>query len=127
MREPRHQRTRPLPDRNLRRRRRGRRSLRGSGKIQAELPRFLRDPATNEALFGARITGRPPRLAGDIIPGASAVRQSVHGLVIALLNYIHQNPPRVMAEEERIWKRDLEGMAGYYASIALSKLNSKAV
>lgn len=78
----------------------------GSGT--AYLPEGIAD------LLGNRIAGRPPRLATDVIPGASAVRQSVHGLVIALLNYIHQNPPRVMAEEERIWKRDLEGMADFF-------------
>lgn len=65
-------------------------------------------------LFGSQISGRPPRLASDVIPGASAVRQSVHGLVIALLNYVHQNPPRVMAEEERIWKRDVEGLGDFF-------------
>lgn len=47
---------------------RGRRSLRGSGKIQAELPRFLRDPATNEALFGARITGEDADVELDMAP-----------------------------------------------------------
>jgi hypothetical protein len=36
--------------------------------------------------------------------------------VIALLNFLHQNPPRVMAEEERIWKRDLESMADFFYS-----------
>jgi hypothetical protein len=66
------------------------------------------------SLLGDRISGRPPRLAKDIIPGASAVRQSVHGLVVALFNHIHQNPPRVMAEEDRIWKRDLEGLGDFF-------------
>jgi hypothetical protein len=40
----------------------------------------------------------------------------VHGLVVALLNRIHQEPPRVMAEEEKIWKRDLEGMGDFFQS-----------
>ncbi len=80
------------------------------GSDTAYLPEGLGD------LLGDRISGRPPRLGADVIPGASAVRQSVHGLVIALLNYVHQNPPRVMAEEERIWKRDLEGMADFFHS-----------
>jgi hypothetical protein len=80
------------------------------GSDTAYLPEGLGD------LLGGRISGRPPRLESDVIPGASAVRQSVHGLVIALLNHVHQNPPRVMAEEERIWKRDLEGMADFFHS-----------
>jgi len=67
-------------------------------------------------LLQPRISGQPPRMTGDVIPGASAVRQSVHGLVVALLGYVHQNPPRVMAEEEKIWKRDLEGMADFFHS-----------
>ncbi|MGQ0723199.1 MAG: hypothetical protein ACT4PE_16745 [Candidatus Eiseniibacteriota bacterium] len=64
--------------------------------------------------LGKSISGEPPRRSSGVAPGASAVRQSVHGLVIALLNQIHQNPPRVMAEEERIWKRDLEAMGDFF-------------
>ncbi|MDP6529762.1 MAG: hypothetical protein QF819_10750 [Gemmatimonadota bacterium] len=66
-----------------------------------------------EAL-GDSIRGIPDPVDGDILPGASALRQSVHGLVLALLNHLHGNPPRVMAEEDRIWKRDLEGMAEFF-------------
>ena len=65
-------------------------------------------------LLGTRIAGRPRKLVGDVTPGASAQRRATHGLVVALLNYVHQNPPRVMAEDERIWKRDLEGMADFF-------------
>jgi hypothetical protein len=80
------------------------------GSDTAYLPDGLAD------LLGHTIAGRPPKLVKDVIPGASAVRQSVHGLVVALFNYVHQNPPRVMAEEERIWKRDLEGMGDFFHS-----------
>ncbi len=64
-------------------------------------------------LLGSRIAGRPRKLIGDVVPGAAAQRRSAHGLVVALFNYVHQNPPRVMAEDERIWKRDLENMADF--------------
>ncbi|MCA9752908.1 MAG: hypothetical protein KC591_12005 [Gemmatimonadetes bacterium] len=67
-------------------------------------------------LLGDRISGRPPRLPHDVIPGASAVRQSVHGLVVALLAHVHQTPPRVMAEEDRVWKRDLETLGDFFLS-----------
>jgi hypothetical protein len=80
------------------------------GSDTAYLPDGIAD------LLGSRISGRPPVLEADVIPGASAVRQSVHGLVVALFNFIHQNPPRVMAEEERIWKRDLENMGDFFHS-----------
>jgi hypothetical protein len=65
-------------------------------------------------LLGTRIAGRPRKLVGDVVPGASAQRRSAHGLVVALFNYLHQNPPRVMAEDEKIWKRDLEGLAEFF-------------
>lgn len=80
------------------------------GSDTAYLPEGISD------LLAPRISGQPARITGDVIPGASAVRQSVHGLVVALLGYVHQNPPRVMAEEEKIWKRDLEGMADFFHS-----------
>jgi hypothetical protein len=83
------------------------------GSDTAYLPEGISD------VLGDRISGMPPRQESDVIPGASAVRQSVHGLVIALFNYIHQSPPRVMAEEERIWKRDLENMADFFHSYLL--------
>ncbi len=67
-------------------------------------------------VLGRKISGEPQPLESDVIPGPSAVRQSVHGLVIALLSYLHQDPPRVMAEEERMWKRDLQGMADFFHS-----------
>lgn len=79
------------------------------GSDIAYLPEGLSD------LLGSRIAGRPRKLVGDVIPGASAQRRAVHGLVIAMLNYLHQNPPRVMAEDEKIWKRDLEGAAEFFA------------
>ncbi len=66
--------------------------------------------------LGDHIAGVPDPIEEDVIPGASAIRQSVHGLVVALLNHLHQHPPRVMAEEERIWKRDLEGMGDFFHS-----------
>ena len=79
------------------------------GSDIAYLPEGLSD------LLGSRIVGRPRKLVGDVVPGASAQRRAVHGLVIALFNYLHQNPPRVMAEDEKIWKRDLEGMADFFS------------
>ncbi len=66
--------------------------------------------------LGDRIAGRPETINSDVIPGASAIRQSVHGLVIALFNRVHQSPPRVMAEEEKVWKRDLEGLGDFFHS-----------
>ncbi len=80
------------------------------GSDTAYLPEGFSD------LLAPHISGLPPRLSSDVIPGPSALRQSVHGLVIALLNTVHQNPPRVMAEDERIWKRDLQGMADFFHS-----------
>jgi hypothetical protein len=80
------------------------------GSDSAYLPEGLSD------LLAPVISGQPPRLRAEVILGPSALRQSVHGLVIALLNYIHQNPPRVMAEDERIWKRDLQAMADFFRS-----------
>jgi hypothetical protein len=65
-------------------------------------------------VFGRRIIGQPKRRKSEVVPGSSALRQSVHGLAVAVLNHIHQNPPRVMAEEEKIWKRDLEGMGDFF-------------
>jgi hypothetical protein len=55
-------------------------------------------------------------MRSEVVAGSSAARQSVHGLVVALLNRVHQDPPRVMAEEEKIWKRDLEGMGDFFQS-----------
>jgi hypothetical protein len=78
------------------------------GRSTVYLPEGISD------VIGRRIAGQPPKRTSDVVPGASAVRQSVHGLVIGLLNTMHQSPPRVMAEEERIWKRDLEGMADFF-------------
>jgi hypothetical protein len=67
-------------------------------------------------VIGKAIAGEPVKRESDVIPGASAARQSVHGLMIALANYIHQNPPRVIADDERVWKRDLEAMADFFHS-----------
>lgn len=67
-------------------------------------------------LLAPTISGQPPRRANGVTPGPSALRQSAHGLVIALLNCMHQTPPRVMAEDERIWKRDLQDMADFFRS-----------
>ncbi|NNE42888.1 MAG: hypothetical protein HKN12_01655 [Gemmatimonadetes bacterium] len=78
------------------------------GRETAYLPEGISD------VYGKRITRQPRKLDKDIVLGASAIRQSVHGLVVALLGHIHQTPPRIMAEEERIWKRDLEGMADFF-------------
>lgn len=47
---------------------RAQRHLRGDGKLQADLPRFLRDPDTNEPLFGAAINGEDTELELDIAP-----------------------------------------------------------
>lgn len=80
------------------------------GSDTAYMPEGISD------LLAPAISGQPPRLRADVTLGASAMRQSVHGLVIALLNVVHQNPPRVMAEDERIWKRDLQGMADFFHS-----------
>jgi hypothetical protein len=80
------------------------------GSDTAYLPEGLSD------LLAPVISGQPPKLHADVVLGPSALRQSVHGLVIALLNYVHQNPPRVMAEDERIWKRDLQNMADFFHS-----------
>lgn len=80
------------------------------GSDIAYLPEGLSD------LLGSRIAGRPRKLVGDVVPGASAQRRAVHGLVIAMFNYLHQNPPRVMAEDEKIWKRDLEAMGEFFAA-----------
>jgi len=80
------------------------------GSDIAYLPEGMSD------VLGARISGQPRKMESDVIPGSSTVRQSVHGLVVAVLNHIHQTPPRVMAEEERIWKRDLEGMGDFFHS-----------
>lgn len=78
------------------------------GRDTAYLPEGISD------VLGKRIARQPRKLDKDVVLGASAIRQSVHGLVIALLGHIHQTPPRIMAEEERIWKRDLEGMADFF-------------
>lgn len=78
------------------------------GRDTAYLPEGISD------VIGKAISGQPRRRRSSVVPGASVVRQSVQGLVIALLNHIHQDPPRVMAEEERIWKRDLESMGGFF-------------
>jgi hypothetical protein len=67
-------------------------------------------------LMAPVVSEPPPRLEGDVVPGPSALRQSVHGLVIALVNAVHQDCPRVMAEDDRIWKRDLQGMADFFHS-----------
>jgi hypothetical protein len=67
-------------------------------------------------LLAPVVSAPPPRIRGDVIPGPSALRQSAHGLVIALVNTVHQESPRVMAEDERIWKRDLQGMADFFHS-----------
>jgi hypothetical protein len=78
------------------------------GRDTAYLPEGLSD------VIGKAISGQPRKRPSTVMPGASVVRQSVQGLVIALLNRVHQSPPRVMAEEERIWKRDLEAMADHF-------------
>jgi len=78
------------------------------GRDTAYLPEGLSD------VIGKAISGQPRRRKSTVMPGASVVRQSRQGLVIALLNRVHQMPPRVMAEEERIWKRDLEAMAEHF-------------
>lgn len=80
------------------------------GSDTAYLPEGIGD------LLGHKISGRPRKLSKDVFLGASAVRTSVHGLVVALFNYLHQTPPRVMAEEDRIWKRDLEHLGDFFHS-----------
>jgi hypothetical protein len=67
-------------------------------------------------VIGKAISGEPCKRESDVIPGASAARQSVHGLVVALANYVHQSPPRVIADDGRVWKRDLEAMADFFHS-----------
>ncbi len=47
---------------------RAKRKVRGDGTLEADLPRFLRDPDTNEPIFGAAIRGEDAKVALDIAP-----------------------------------------------------------
>ncbi len=47
---------------------RAERRVRGDGTLQADLPRFLRDPDTNAPLLGAAIRGQDATVALDIAP-----------------------------------------------------------
>lgn len=47
---------------------RAKRKIRGDGTLEAELPRFFRDSATNEPILGAAIRGKDAKIALDIAP-----------------------------------------------------------